>query len=217
MTIVVTSEGTGLGDLFLDDSGGAIVFTFAHPAYTSTHKLRVIPFGNSGSGIFNSPPSATTANLSQEADNLVNLIAGCYAADTTITAIAVQQVTNANDGVNPYPYTFTGTVSLAGTAGGVSQVTYEVHDMVGFSQDGDRWRFQLPGVSSAVTPGLGRVNLTSVTGALNALYKYLTGQTNGPVTAAKTNVVTHSGIPLGTNMDLVISTNKRLRRHFKVA
>lgn len=219
MTIQTESIGSGFGTLFEDTSGGNLVLTISHPTYTSNHKLRVIPFGSGGSGVFNSPPSGTTPNIQQEADNLIALIEALYDASTNGAITSVNQVLSDNTGTQPYPYSFTsGATFSAGTAGGSPQSPAFWADLVGKGTDGSKWRLTLPGVSTLQLSDTPARSLQASFGAqFLALAEYLTGTANGGVHAVKTNVVTHSGVPIAPPLALVTVWSKRLRRHFRIA
>lgn len=219
MTIETESIGSGFGTLYEDTSGGNIILTISHPTYTSNHKLRVIPFGSSGSGIFNAPPAGTTANLNQEADNLATLIAAVYDASTQAAFTRANQVLADNTGTQPYPYAFdAGAAFAAGTGGGTAGHPAFWADLTGVGTDGSRWRLTLPGPSSnQIVDSPERISEAGFGANFAALASYLTGQSNGPTHAVKTNVVTHSGVPLAAPLFLVTVWSKRLRRRFRIA
>ena len=213
-----TSLGTGFGAEYLDGSGGFMTLAISHPNYTSTHKFRVIPFSTGSGTPYVGPPAGTVSSVQQEADNLASLIAACYAADTAGAFIALNQVLSDNSGTQPFPMSFTsGATFAAGTDGGVSLPVWTVANIVGKSTQGARWRVSLPGPSNTSITGHNRVSQASMpTSELN-LANYLTGQANGPVHAAKSNVVAHDGFTLLAPLFLLAFDNKRLRRHFRVS
>lgn len=217
MPITPLSGSGGIDELWGDFSGGTIVLAFQHPTYTGQHGLRVWNFSTDGLGTFTAGGPGGTTTLQQEADNLVSLLAACYAADTTISAIFARQTTTDHKSEVPYPYQFTAPASLAGTAGGSSNPVPDVINLVSRGGDGSRWALQLPGFSSLVSStASNKVGFAATTGAVNALVKYLCGQTNGPVHGVKTNVVTHNGVAISFSVGNAIQQmNKRLRRHFK--
>jgi hypothetical protein len=218
MTISSESIGSGFGILYEDTSGGFLSLEITHVDYTSTHKFRVRPFGSSSSGVFNAPPSGTTANIGQEADNLATLIAAMYGNTASGAFTEVNQVLTDNTGVQPYPYTFGGGAAFsAGTASGGNGQTFVTNNLVAKGTDGSRWLLMLPGVALSEQLNLGRFPRSGFGTALAALADYLLGVTNGPTHAVKTNVVSHSGVSLAGPIFGISSTNKRLRRHFKVA
>lgn len=217
MPITPLSGSGGIDEVWGDFSGGSIVFSFVHPTYTSTHELRVIPFDTAGTGLFTSPPVGSTSGLQQEADNLATLIAALYAADTTISAVFALQTLADHSGQAPYPFSFAGSSTVAGSAGGTSNPVPNVYSLNSRGGDGSRWRLPLPGVSSATTTGLaGKATWGSFgAGPEQNLLKYLAGLTNGPTHAVKSNVVTHNGVQIAFSPGTVTTIiNKRLRRHF---
>lgn len=218
MPISPLSGGGGIDEVWGDFSGGIIIFQFIHPSYTGTHGFRVIPFDTAGTGLFTSPPTGTTNGLQQEADNLCTLIAALYNPDTTISALAATQTLADHSGQAPYPFSFAGSSTSVGTAGGVSLPVPDVLELVSRGADGSRWRVQLPGYSTAITDAAAhKETAASSAGAVRTLVDYLGGQSNGPTHAVKTNVVTHNGVPvLFSPMTIIQNMNKRLRRHFKV-
>lgn len=215
MTITPLSGGSGVNTEWGDFSGGEIVFTVTHEGgYVSRHVLRVIPFDNTGT--FGAPPAGTTSNLSQEAQNITALLRPLYANTATIAFIAVNQTLAAHTGQAPFAYTFTGTVSGAGSAAGADLTVPNVIVLASRGADGSRWRLTLPGASTSVNAGnASKTPFPSLTGAVANLINYLTGQTNGGVVAVKTNVVTHNGVVIQFSPgNSITSTNKRLRRRF---
>lgn len=214
----VTSLGGG-SELWDDGSGGALVLGITGPdAYTHVHKVHVLPFGSGGSGVYNAPPAGVETNLGQTADNLMALIAACYNADAFGAVQSANQIDAGGDALVPYTYAFgAGAAFAAGTAAGTRWDTWVTARFTGLDTFGGKFSLELPGVSQSVLSRLFRIGIDSATGALKALGDYLSGQTNGGVHAAKTAIVSHAGNPLRTQMFIVGSTNKRLRRHFKVS
>lgn len=219
MPITPLSGSGGIDEVWGDLSGGSILFSFTHPNYTSLHQLRVRPFDTTGTALYTGSPVGVVTGVEQEAENLVTLIAACYAADTTIGALTLAQTLPDHTGEIPYDFTFGGGTVSAGTGGGTSLPVFNVVELVSRGADGSRWRLTLPGVSNTHESGTGAKD--GWAGASSSpfldLVKYLSGVTNGPTHAAKTGVVTHNGVPIAFAPGNFINTlNKRLRRHFKV-
>lgn len=212
------SEGSGLGNLYLDESGGFIQYTLTSGGYTSVHKAHVIPFGASSSGVYNSPGAGVEANLQQTADNLISLIKAVYDASSFGAAIGAYQVFTDNSGVQPYPYSFTTAAAFtAGTASGSPWPFFVDAGITGKSTDGARWQMHLPGPAQSVFSLFGRFAYAGVGSPVQALMDYITGVTNGPVHSAKTAVVAHDGLPIVAPTFALLATNKRLRRRGRVA
>ena len=216
MTIAVTGGGVGYDELWEDESGGFAVFTINHSDYTSTHKIRVLPFD--GTGAYTAPPAGVEANISETAVNFMTLLKAIYGAATSATFFEVYQTLSGHDGVQPFPYTFTGAYFFAaGTASGGNWPTFVEGGLAGLDTNGGRWQLHLPGPAISVAASFGRFPRASVGSPIQALMDYVDGVANGPVTAAKTAVVSHAGNPISQNLSWLLATNKRLRRHFRVA
>lgn len=219
MPITPLSGSGGIDEEWGDKSGGVIQFAFTHPTYTSLHEFRVLPFDTAGTALYTGSPAGVVTGVQQEADNLATLIAALYAADTTIAALALSQTLSSQNGQAPYAFTFAGTSTVAGSAGGSSLPVFNVENFTSRGADGSRWHVTLPGVSSAVSSGTGGIQRwpTIGAGAVQNLVNYLTGVSNGPTHAAKTGVVTHNGVAIQKGPGTITNAmNKRLRRHFKV-
>jgi hypothetical protein len=216
--IQTQTETGGDGVIYLDESGGYIQFSISAGGYNSVHKLHVLPFGVSASGVYDAPPAGHEANIGATADNVMALIAGIYDGTAAGAAFAAYQVLPDNTGVQPYPYSFPGTALFtAGTASGSGWPYFVEGTVAGHGIDGSRFQLHLPGPAISVASVFGRFDPASVGSPIAALMSYLTGQTNGPVHAQKTCVVSHAGEPLAAPLAWLLATNKRLRRRARVA
>jgi hypothetical protein len=217
MAITPLSGSTSGDEVWGDFSGGEIVFGIISATYTAFAQFRVLPFDTSGTGLFTGPPAGSTNGLQQEADNLCTLIAALYDAGTTVTASHANQALTDHSGEMPYDYSFAGTSSHAGTAGGTANPVPTVLNFNGRGGDGSRWRVTLPGYSNAIGGGVAKDLYGALTGAPAALAAYLTRQANGPTHAVKSCVCTHNGVTISTaGFSVTSMINKRLRRHFKL-
>lgn len=216
--IQTTALGTGLGVLYLDESGGYIGFTITASGYTSVHKVRVLPFTAGGALVYTAGGGGIEANVGQTADNLMALIKPLYDSGASGAVLGVWQVDASNDGAFPTPYTSTGAdLFTAGTASGGPQPYWVMMTFAGHGAVGDRWQLHLPGMAASIASTFGRFVNGSTGTALNALQDYLEGKTNGPVHSAKTAIVTHAGEPIQSPTYRLLATNKRLRRRARVS
>lgn len=213
------SLGSGFGGDWEDGSGGGIVFQITGPdGYTSFHKVHVLPFGSSSSGVYDSPPASSELNLGQTADNLIALVKALYNTDSFGAVEEAVQIADGGQSVVPYAYSFgAGAAFAAGTASGSRWDTWVTGRLVLKDTFGGKGSLEFPGVSQSVMSRLFRIPFGSISGAFDDLASYITRQTNGPVHAVKTCIVSHAGNPWISTGNLVGSTNKRLRRHFRVS
>lgn len=218
MTIQTESLGAGLGTLYEDGSGGFLEYTITADGYTSTHKLRVLPFDTVGTGLYTAAPAGTVSGIESEAENIMSLIADVYDTSAFGAVIRAYQTLSDETGVQPYPFSFGGAALFAsGTAGTTPWPGFVLATIAGIGTDGSRWQMHLPGPDQSQFSVMGRFNYAGSGSAVQALMDYLTRVSNGPVHAQKTGVVTHSGVQLLAPLASLLSTSKRLRRRFRVS
>jgi hypothetical protein len=217
MTIQTEAESDGSGVLYEDTSGGFLAMAVTSGNYTSVHRYRVLPFDTTGTGLYTGAPAGTVSGIENDAENLAALVGGLYPAGGAGAFIKAFQVLSDSTGVQPYPFSF-GNAALfaAGTGGGTAWPGFVVGTLAGTGTDGSRWQLHFPGPSDAQFSLFGRFNYAGSGSGVQALMNYLTRATNGPVHAQKTGVVTHSGATLQAPLAALLSTNKRLRRRFRV-
>jgi hypothetical protein len=213
------SEATQSDEVWGDFGGGTLVIGIQHPSYFSTHIVRVLPFDAGGGGGYSASPAGSETTVQQTADNIVTLIRALYAADTSVAVVGINRTASDHTGENPYDFDFATTHFGAGTAGGASLPVPNVLVLSSRGPDGSRWRLTLPGCSNAVSTGnatRGRWS-ASPPGPGTDLQKYIGGQTDGPVSALKTAIVTHNGVGVSfTAGNTITGINRRLQRHFKL-